>query len=290
MNIQYYATDGTVKNLGDDELQHWKYIKKIKTGSGWRYFYSPEELRQFYNEGKKKADSIPRLQKHGDKYYIADKKTQRNIEKSGVGGNVLYRNKKGDLGPYKNYRPTDNQVSKWIAKDRMANAKGKEADNGRKGDKNIVGKAMSAATAASETSKIKARESAYSKYEAKNVTNRKISEIKNKTNKGKSAVEKKLKKVKKTTKNEVEGVKRVTKAINKAGKAKSQGTKYSKNGKTYRNWKEVPSGTFKLYNGKTIGYDYHPTEEKKKKTGKAERAILSVYRKTPKGKRWSLTR
>lgn len=211
----YQGSDGQVHVLGDgEELKHWKYIKKIKTGSGWRYFYSPEELRQFYNEGKKKVDSIPRLQKHGDKYYIADKKTQRNIEKSGVGGNVLYRNKKGDLGPYKNYKPTDNQVSKWIAKDRMANAKGKEADNGRKGDKNIVGKAMSAATAASETSKIKAREKAYSQYEAKNVVNRKLSDVKKKLkkkNKGKNKVniikEKKIKekkiKEKKITENKI---------------------------------------------------------------------------------------
>lgn len=200
----YQGSDGQVHVLGDgEELKHWKYIKKIKSGNGWRYFYSQDEINAYMKEAqgaakgvKNKIDSIPRLQKHGDKYYIADKKTQRKIEKSGVGGNVLYRNKKGDLGPYKSYRPTDNQVSKWIAKDRMANAKGKEADNGRKGDKNIVGKAMSAATAASETSKIKARESAYSKYEAKNVLSRPFSSVKKKAqkkiNKGKKKIERKI--------------------------------------------------------------------------------------------------
>ena len=209
----YQGSDGQVHVLGDgEELKHWKYIKKIKTGSGWRYFYSPEEIRQFYNEGKKKVDSIPRLQKHGDKYYIADKKTQKKIDKSGVGGNQIYY--VGKKNGYHHYKPTDNQVSKWIAKDRMANAKGKEADNGREGDKNVVGKAMSAATAASETSKIKARESAYSKYEAKNVVNRKLSDVKKKLkkkNKGKKKIniikEKKIKekkiKEKKITENKI---------------------------------------------------------------------------------------
>ena len=52
MNIQYYADDGTVKNLGDNELQHWKYIKKIKTGSGWRYFYSQDEIDAFKKEAR----------------------------------------------------------------------------------------------------------------------------------------------------------------------------------------------------------------------------------------------
>lgn len=55
MNIQYYADDGSIKNLGDNELQHWKYIKKIKTGSGWRYFYTPEEVQAYYEEQKKKG-------------------------------------------------------------------------------------------------------------------------------------------------------------------------------------------------------------------------------------------
>lgn len=98
------------------ELEHaWgngrshKYIAKI----GNRYFYSQDEIRAF-KEGaqkkagnafdtarkgaltvKKKVDSVPRIQKHGSKYYVADKKTQRKIEKSGAGGNTYYKKKDG---------------------------------------------------------------------------------------------------------------------------------------------------------------------------------------------------
>lgn len=53
MNIKYYAADGTIKSLGDNELAHYKYIKKIKTGNGYRYFYSQEELRAYLDEKSK---------------------------------------------------------------------------------------------------------------------------------------------------------------------------------------------------------------------------------------------
>lgn len=47
--MNYIGIDG---NIHSDELKHWKYIKKIKSGSGWRYFYTPEEVRAFYKESK----------------------------------------------------------------------------------------------------------------------------------------------------------------------------------------------------------------------------------------------
>lgn len=46
--IYYQGADGHTKVLGENELQHWKYIKKI----GNRYFYTPEELRAYYAESK----------------------------------------------------------------------------------------------------------------------------------------------------------------------------------------------------------------------------------------------
>lgn len=45
--IYYQASDGHIKTLGDNELQHWKYIKKIPAGSGYRYFYSMDEWRAY---------------------------------------------------------------------------------------------------------------------------------------------------------------------------------------------------------------------------------------------------
>ncbi len=52
MNIEYFGEDGRIKSLGDNELSHFKYIKKIKTGSGWRYFYTPEEIKAYYQASK----------------------------------------------------------------------------------------------------------------------------------------------------------------------------------------------------------------------------------------------
>lgn len=43
-----------VKRRSDDELQHWKYIKKVKMPSGkWKYIYDPaQELTKFKNGTK----------------------------------------------------------------------------------------------------------------------------------------------------------------------------------------------------------------------------------------------
>lgn len=49
--IYYHGSDGHIKQLGDQELQHYKYIKKI----GNRYFYTPEALRAYYADQKKVA-------------------------------------------------------------------------------------------------------------------------------------------------------------------------------------------------------------------------------------------
>lgn len=49
--IYYHGSDGHIKQLGDQELQHYKYIKKI----GDRYFYTPEALRAYYADQKKIA-------------------------------------------------------------------------------------------------------------------------------------------------------------------------------------------------------------------------------------------
>lgn len=56
MTIDYRGSDGRMHFLGDDNsLKHYKYIKKIMTGSGPRYFYSQDELRAFYEEAKGNA-------------------------------------------------------------------------------------------------------------------------------------------------------------------------------------------------------------------------------------------
>lgn len=51
--IYYNGSDGQVHCLGDDEyLKHYKYIKKIKSGNGWRYIYSQDQLKAYEKEAK----------------------------------------------------------------------------------------------------------------------------------------------------------------------------------------------------------------------------------------------
>lgn len=58
--IFYQGSDGCIKMLGDNELQHFKYIKKI----GNRYFYTPEEIRAYYESAKAVSDTQYAVQKN----------------------------------------------------------------------------------------------------------------------------------------------------------------------------------------------------------------------------------
>lgn len=50
MNTIYYqGSDGCLRTLGDNELMHYKYIKKI----GNRYFYTTEALQAYYKDQQK---------------------------------------------------------------------------------------------------------------------------------------------------------------------------------------------------------------------------------------------
>ena len=60
MNIVYRGDDGHVQSLGEtSELRHWKYVKKLPVGKGFRYFYSWDEYRAYL------ADPTAELQKTG---------------------------------------------------------------------------------------------------------------------------------------------------------------------------------------------------------------------------------
>ncbi len=80
MKKQYIIT----REIPDDELYHWKYIKKVKTKSGkWRYYYD-QQLDSRY--------------KYNNKYHVPDK-----------------RNKNGDT----NYDKTE----EWKDVDRLSGSK-----------------------------------------------------------------------------------------------------------------------------------------------------------------------
>lgn len=46
---QYYAV---VRTGSNDELKHWKYIKKKKVNGKWRYFYDQGEVDKYKNQQK----------------------------------------------------------------------------------------------------------------------------------------------------------------------------------------------------------------------------------------------
>ena len=47
-----------MRNDWNDYLMHrqHKYIKKVKTSRGWRYFYTPSELQAYYGQTKKQME------------------------------------------------------------------------------------------------------------------------------------------------------------------------------------------------------------------------------------------
>lgn len=67
MSILYYGADGCIHQLGDNELAHYKYIKKIKIGNTYRYFYTMDALEAYYNDRKKVAEAEYLIDRGKDK-------------------------------------------------------------------------------------------------------------------------------------------------------------------------------------------------------------------------------
>ena len=55
---KYIGSDGSLRS---NELRHWKYVKKIPVGKGYRYFYSMEEYRAYL------ADPEAKLKETGNR-------------------------------------------------------------------------------------------------------------------------------------------------------------------------------------------------------------------------------
>ena len=70
--IYYQGADGHTKILGDNELAHYKYIKKI----GNRYFYTQEALQAYYKDQKRVANVEYAKDRAGDRI----DKARRNAE------------------------------------------------------------------------------------------------------------------------------------------------------------------------------------------------------------------
>lgn len=52
MSSKYMLTHGGFVSVNDDELMHWKYVKKKRVNGKWRYYYDDSE----YKNAKKEHD------------------------------------------------------------------------------------------------------------------------------------------------------------------------------------------------------------------------------------------
>lgn len=80
--IAHAFGDGVRAKWGSLKGRATRYIEKVKTKNGkWRYFYSPEELKAFYNEKKysknKNIKNTEDLQKAQKAKYTADQARKR---------------------------------------------------------------------------------------------------------------------------------------------------------------------------------------------------------------------
>ena len=65
-----------IKRTSNDELQHWKYIKKVKMPSGnWKYIYDPDQELTKYKSGYKETGKINLENKADPNYTFSYKQT-----------------------------------------------------------------------------------------------------------------------------------------------------------------------------------------------------------------------
>ena len=78
---RYHANELLDKSKQKNDIQHWKYVKKIKVGSGNRYFYSWDEYKAYL------ADPTAELEKAGNRakqeIKTAGKKASVQVKKTG---------------------------------------------------------------------------------------------------------------------------------------------------------------------------------------------------------------
>lgn len=119
--MSYYAIHRSKPN---DELKHWKYIKKKKVNGKWRYYYDESELDKFDKGAVEVKEGV---KKDGTKYTntteykksnkLLSKKEKTIITTNGSIGDRKYKNKSTDIT--KTQGKLDRAVAKgekWVFK------------------------------------------------------------------------------------------------------------------------------------------------------------------------------
>lgn len=68
-----------VKRKPDDELQHWKYLRREKKGDKWRYYYENDDKGLHVGKTTKSQSSVDAFGKKIDVYTVSSPETF-NIE------------------------------------------------------------------------------------------------------------------------------------------------------------------------------------------------------------------
>lgn len=264
MNIQYVGEDNRIHSLGDSNaLQHWKYIKKIPSGKGFRYFYSQDELRAYYND-KIEKDKIeyakpqsPSAMREKLTRDLNNERNRHNNESDRLRTERLKtRAKQDDVERRRknmsmsDYHSEKEKLRKNIKSDREA--WDKEWDRHE-----------------AEKKKLADRTRNYERYKrtvdkAKNIT-KSVEDVKKDTSgkvvKGRKKTEKIMKRGKSIAISEAKGVKRASKSI--LGK-----------GNNFYDAHDTAPKSYSKYDKKKKKFG------KNKRTGRIERTMIAAYRKT----------
>lgn len=108
--MEYYAIH---RSNPDDELTHWKYIKKKKINGKWRYFYDKSELDKF-NKGYEKT-TVKNL-KNGDDIKITKKYKKTNDLFSGQSVSTFRVSSHGTTSTHKKITYKQGSLSRLKAK------------------------------------------------------------------------------------------------------------------------------------------------------------------------------
>ena len=44
-NNYFFTSDGKLRSVSDDELYHWKYLRREKVGDKWKYYYETDDAK-----------------------------------------------------------------------------------------------------------------------------------------------------------------------------------------------------------------------------------------------------
>ena len=103
---KYIIKNGSFREIGDDELMHWKYIKREKVNGKWRYWYDYKSLK---NDVK---SALNKLTTKTNKFVSSGKKTLQKYKKTSIKSTI----KKVSDGVKDFVESVKKRVFKYVAK------------------------------------------------------------------------------------------------------------------------------------------------------------------------------